>query len=90
MNDFTKLNESIAKLGSALEAFWGGEKPPRQHDQPAIDAAVKQLDAIVASVPAPGTKLPVAKPDAPNPTPAVSTDNPNIFAPAHEPAKPVV
>lgn len=62
MNDFTKLNESIAKLGSALEAFWGGETPKRPpSDQPAIDAAVKQLEAIVASVPAPGTKLPVPK-----------------------------
>jgi hypothetical protein len=63
MADFTKLNESIAKLGSALEAFWGAEKPPRQHDQPAIDAAVKHLDSIMASVPVPGTNLPVAKPD---------------------------
>jgi hypothetical protein len=81
MADFTKLNESIAKLGSALEAFFGAEKPPRQHDQPAIDAAVKHLETIMESVPAPGTKLPVAKPDAPKPT---------GFATPHETPKPVI
>lgn len=79
MNDFTKLNESISKLGSALEAFWSGEKPPRPaSDQPAIDALTKQVEAIVASVPAPGTKLPAAKPGAP-----LKPVGPTIFAPAN-------
>jgi hypothetical protein len=67
MSDLTKLNESIAKLSSALERFFGAQDPPvHASDQPGVDAAVKQLDAIVASIPDSDAKRPFVRPEKPS------------------------
>lgn len=66
MTDYSKLNSELAKLGSKLEAFFGAQDPPIPvNEQPAVDACVKQIEAIVASIPDPDAKRPFVKPGAP-------------------------
>jgi hypothetical protein len=65
MADLTELNLVISKLASALERFFSAQDPPiHPSDQPGIDAAVKQLNAIGASIPSAEAKRPYPKPEA--------------------------
>lgn len=83
MTDLTKLNQELAKLGSKLEAFFGAQDPPiPTNEQPAVDACVKQVEAIMASIPDLTAKRPFVKPGAPVAgAPVTPASGPSIFAP---------
>jgi t-SNARE complex subunit (syntaxin) len=50
MADFTKLNEDIAALAVKVDELLAKQNPPPVDEQPAVDAAVAQIEAILAKL----------------------------------------
>jgi len=51
MADFTKLNEDIAALSAKVDALLAKQNPPPVDEQPQVDQAAAQVEAISAKIP---------------------------------------
>lgn len=51
MADFAKLNADIAALNAKVDEILAKQNPPPVDEQPSVDAADAQVQAIIAKIP---------------------------------------
>lgn len=85
MSDLSKLNATIEELSAKVERLQQGYQPVAGDDQSAINASVKRLAEVVASIPGTSDSK-VKAPEQPEPVKKAGDSKPAATTSGHKPA----